>query len=101
MPETVFVAGSGGAIFEMDVPRAGTPAAERFDQAIAKGDLTVIPAAFWVDRGDGSKYLVAGTPEAPVEVPVVPVVPTGTTKRTKGATPAQAAAEPSVAPIES
>lgn len=100
MPDTVFVLGSGGAIFEMDVPRAGTPAAERFDQACAKGDLTVIPAAFWVDRADGSKYLVAGTPEAPVEVHVVPVVPTGTTKRTKGATPAQTAAEP-VAPIES
>lgn len=100
MPETVFVVGSGGAIFEMDVPRAGTPAAERFDQAIAKGDLTVIPAAFWVDRGDGSRYLVAGTPEAPVEVPSVPAVPAGTTKRTKGATPAQTATEPS-ATIES
>lgn len=100
MPDTVFVLGSGGGILEMDVPRAGTPAAERFDQAIEKGDLTILPAAFWVDRGDGSKYLRAGTPEAPVEVPSVPVVPTGTTKRTKGATPAQTATEPT-APIES
>ena len=100
MPDTVFVLGSGGAIFEMDVPRAGTPAAERFDQAIAKGDLTVLPAAYWVDRADGSKYLVAGTPEAHAEAPSVPVAPTVATKRTKGATPAPTATEP-VAPIES
>lgn len=64
MGETLFVLGSGGGILEMDVPRAGTPTAERFDQAVAKGELTVIPSAYWVDRGDGSKYLVAGTPEA-------------------------------------
>lgn len=100
MPETVFVAGSGGSLFEMDVPRPGTPAAERFDQAIDKGDLTVIPAAYWVEHADGSRHLRAGSPDAPVEVAAVPVVPSGTTKRAKGAPVPVVTAEP-VAPIES
>ena len=67
MSETLFVLGSGGGILEMDVPRAGTPTAERFDQAVAKGELTVVPSAYWVDRGDGSKYLVAGEPAEPAK----------------------------------
>lgn len=94
----MFVLGSGGGIFEMDVPRPGTSAAERFDQAVAKGDLTVIPSAYWVDRGDGSKYLVAGTSAAPAEVPQVPG-PTPT-KRTKGAATAETAAEPTGQPAD-
>ena len=62
-PASVFVRGTGGAIFEMDVPTYGH-ALERWDQALAKGDLAIVADAHWVERGDGSKYLVAGT--APV-----------------------------------
>jgi hypothetical protein len=61
-PDTVFVRGTGGAIFEMDIP-TNTQARERYDAAIEKGDLVIVPAAHWVERGDGSKYLVAGEPE--------------------------------------
>lgn len=70
--ETVFVRGTGGTIFEMDVPTFGH-AKERFDQALEKGDLQLVPAAEWVTRDDGSKYLVIPTPvdePAPVEAAV-------------------------------
>ena len=60
-PETVFVLGTGGGIIEMDVPTRGH-ALERWEQALAKGDLTIVPEAHWVTRPDGSKYLVAGAP---------------------------------------
>lgn len=61
-PDTVFVRGAGGGIIEMDVPTRGH-ALERYEEAIRKGDLTLVGAAHWVDRADGSKYLVEG--EAP------------------------------------
>lgn len=55
--ETVIVRGTGGALFEMDVP-AGGFALERYQQSIAKGDLTVVTEPTeWVERGDGSKFL--------------------------------------------
>lgn len=63
-PQTVFVRGSGGSIFETDVPTKGM-ALERYEQALAKGDLTVVPFAHWVDGLDGARHLVAD--EAPVE----------------------------------
>lgn len=93
MVETIFVLGSGGGILEMDVPRADTPAAERLEQAIAKGDLTVIPAAYWVERPDGSKYLVAGTSEASDGAPTMPARPPAATKRTKSAAAAETPAD--------
>lgn len=67
MAETVFVRGTGGAIFEMDVPESGH-ARERFDQAIEKGDLLVLPHAEWETRPDGSRHLVVPTePDAPAQ----------------------------------
>ncbi len=56
MADTVFVRGTGGTIFEMDVPESGH-ARERFDQALAKGELVVIEHAVWVERPDGSRHL--------------------------------------------
>lgn len=41
MSPTVVVRGSGGAVFEMDVPTSGSALA-RWDDQIAKGDLVVI-----------------------------------------------------------
>lgn len=62
MTDTVFVRGTGGAIFEMDIPTS-LHARERFDQQVAKGDLTVIPHAVWVERADGSRYLTVPVTE--------------------------------------
>lgn len=75
--ETVFVRGTGGAIFEMDVPTFGH-AKERFDQAIEKGELALVPVAEWVERDDGSKYLVV---PAPVETPEPDDTPPSTWKK--------------------
>lgn len=58
-PATAYVRGAGGAIFEMDIPTAGM-ALERWEAALEKGELTIVDHAHWVERGDGSKYLVAG-----------------------------------------
>ena len=58
-PATAFVRGTGGAIFEMDVPTYGH-ALERWDQALTKGDLVIVTDAHWVDRADGSAFLVEG-----------------------------------------
>jgi hypothetical protein len=41
---TTQVRGAGGAVFEMDIPPAGTQARERFDQQVAKGDLVFVDA---------------------------------------------------------
>lgn len=69
MTETVFVRGAGGALFEMDVPTAGH-ALERYEEAIRKGDLSVVPHAEWVTRPDGSRHLVIPEPaEAPAAKP--------------------------------
>lgn len=45
----VFVRGSGGAIFEMDVPAEGSNQRELYDQKIANGELAIVDAAEWVD----------------------------------------------------
>lgn len=57
--DTVFVRSTSGVIFEMDVPKVGH-ARERFDEAIAKGDLVLIDEAHPVTRPDGSIWFVAG-----------------------------------------
>jgi hypothetical protein len=62
-PETVFVRGSGGALFEMDVPTRGH-ALERYTQALAKGDLSIVAVAHWVTATDGSSHLVEGADPA-------------------------------------
>ena len=83
---TVFVRGAGGALFEMDVPTAGH-ALERWEQALAKGDLTLIPLAVWEERVDGSRHLVVPTPEATEAAPAEPK-PKGGKKLTPEATEA-------------
>jgi hypothetical protein len=85
MTETVFVRGAGGALFEMDVPTGGH-ALERYEEAIRKGDLSVVPHAEWVERADGSRHLVV--PAATEPSPTAPKAP----KATKPA-PAATAAE--------
>lgn len=78
---SVFVRTTSGVILEMDVPDKGH-ALDRWNEAIKKGDLTVIPHAEWVTRPNGSRHLVvpqpaedapkkaakAKTTEAPAEV---------------------------------
>jgi hypothetical protein len=44
MAETVWVRGEGGHVFEMDVPAEGTERREVYDDALAKGRLTIVPA---------------------------------------------------------
>ena len=68
MTDTVFARGAGGALFQMDVPKAGH-ALERWEEALRKGDLTIVPAAEWVARADGSRYLVVPVPEAAATAP--------------------------------
>lgn len=64
-PASVFVRGTGGAIFEMDVPTYGH-ALERWDQALTKGDLAIVDEAHWVEHADGTAHLAAGkAPAAP------------------------------------
>ena len=68
MTDTVFVRGAGGTLFEMDVPKAGHPL-ERWEEAIRKGDLTIVPVAEWVTRADGSRFLVVPEPESVTTAP--------------------------------
>lgn len=68
MTDTVFVRGAGGALFEMDVPTRGH-ALERYDEAIRKGDLTIVAEAHWVERADGSRYLVVPAPAEDDDTP--------------------------------
>lgn len=71
MPETVVVRGSGGSLFEMDVPTRGH-AAELWVEKIAKGDLLVVTDPVeWVDAGDGARKLQLVT-TSPAEAPSVP-----------------------------
>jgi len=42
--DTVTVRGSGGFVFDMDLPDPGTNARENVDQQLAKGLLTVVEA---------------------------------------------------------
>ena len=65
-PETAFVRGSGGGLIEVDVPTKGH-ALERWREALAKGDLSIVDKAHWVDRADGSKYLVEGEGPKPTD----------------------------------
>lgn len=83
MTDTVFVRGAGGALFEMDVPTGGH-ALERYEEAIRKGDLSVVPHAEWVERADGSRHLV---------VPAATEPSTTAPKAPKAPKPAAAAAE--------
>ena len=63
---TVYVLGSGGTLFEMDVPAEGSMARETWDGRLAKGELQIVVEAHWVERADGTAHLVAGkAPAAP------------------------------------
>lgn len=42
MADTVTVRGTGGAVWEMDVPAEGTQARARYDQQVANGDLVEV-----------------------------------------------------------
>lgn len=58
MPSTVVVRGSGGALFERDVPTAGH-ALEIWNEQIAKGDIVIIDEPTkWVEAADGTRNLV-------------------------------------------
>jgi len=54
---TAFVRGSGGGLLEMDIPTSGH-ALERWEEALRKGDLSIVPSAEWVTLDDGSRHLV-------------------------------------------
>ena len=70
MPEVVVVRGSGGVLYEMDVPTRGH-ALERWEEAFAKGDLTIVTDPVeWVDVGDGVRQLRLVT--SPAEAASVP-----------------------------
>jgi hypothetical protein len=65
---TVRIRGAGGAEWDVDVPEAGSPARELFDQQLAKGDIVVIDGTLEADdtAGDGepSKDDLAAQAEA-------------------------------------
>ena len=100
MTETVFVRGAGGALFEMDVPTAGH-ALERYEEAIRKGDLSVVPHAEWVERADGSRHLVVpppaeddDTPERAPSKPAKPAAKASKAAKKAAAKSAEAEAKP-------
>ena len=63
---TVYVLGSGGTLFEMDVPAEGSMARETWDGRLAKGELQIVDEAHWVEHAAGTAHLVAGkAPAAP------------------------------------
>lgn len=48
--ETMVVRSASGVLFEMDVPAEGTMARERFEQQVAKGDLSLVSdPVCWVE----------------------------------------------------
>ena len=72
MATTVVVRGSGGTLFEMDVPAGGT-LLDTWNEKIASGELVIVTAPVkWVDGIDGAKHLVLDVtaepePEPPAE----------------------------------
>lgn len=68
---TVFVQGTGGAVYEMDVPTFGM-ALERWNEKVAKGELSIIPEAHWVEVDDKTKKLVAGPAPKPEKAKPTP-----------------------------
>jgi hypothetical protein len=70
MPEVVVVRGSGGAIFEMDVPTRAH-AAELFAERIASGELVIVTDPVeWVEVPGGGRKLMLAL-GVPAEVPSV------------------------------
>ena len=70
MTDTVFVRGTGGAIFEIDVPVL-PHAVERWEQALNKGDLVIVDASTVekVDTpGGGYQWRHKNTDEPDVEI---------------------------------
>lgn len=67
--------GTGGTIFKMDIPTSGM-AKERWDEAIAKGELTPVEHAELEVRADGTSHWVdANAAEAKVHTPEAPKGP--------------------------
>ena len=72
MATTVVVRGSGGTLFEMDVPAGGT-LLDTWNEKIASGELVIVTSPVkWVDGIDGAKHLVLDVtaepePEPPAE----------------------------------
>jgi hypothetical protein len=78
MSGPVFVVSAGGTVSLVDIP-TNVHARERFDQAIAKGELCIVDAAEVVEEGTpetGIKYRLAATPTERKPRPVV--APEGT-----------------------
>lgn len=72
MATTVVVRGSGGTLFEMDVPAGGT-LLDTWNEKIASGELVIVTAPVkWVDGIDGAKHLVLDVPADPDETPAEP-----------------------------
>ena len=69
MATTVVVRGSGGTLFEMDVPAGGT-LLDTWNEKIASGELVIVTAPVkWVDGLDGAKHLVLDVTADPDETP--------------------------------
>lgn len=72
MATTVVVRGTGGTLFEMDVPAGGT-LLDTWNEKIASGELVIVTAPVkWVDGLDGAKHLVLDVPADPDETPAEP-----------------------------
>jgi hypothetical protein len=64
MPEVVVVRGSGGVLYEMDVPTRGH-ALELWEEKLRKGDLVIVTDPVeWVEVGDGARQLRLATSSA-------------------------------------
>ena len=99
MATTVVVRGSGGILFEMDVPAGGT-LLDTWNEKIASGELVIVTAPVkWVDGLDGAKHLVLDVPadpdETPAEVEAEPAEP-----KRRGRPPKQTEETTEVAPTE-
>ena len=72
MATTVVVRGSGGTLFEMDVPAGGT-LLDTWNEKIASGELVIVTAPVkWVDGLDGAKHLVLDVTAEPEPEPEPP-----------------------------
>lgn len=100
MATTVVVRGSGGTLFEMDVPAGGT-LLDTWNEKIASGELVIVTAPVkWVDGLDGAKHLVLDVTAEPEAEPAEPDEVEPAEPKRRGRPPKSTEETTEVAPTE-
>ena len=100
MATTVVVRGSGGTLFEMDVPAGGT-LLDTWNEKIASGELVIVTAPVkWVDGIDGAKHLVLDVTAEPEAEPAEPDEVEPAEPKRRGRPPKSTEETTEVAPTE-